>query len=404
MAKYKRKFFLDGSEDYSSSTSSEKRTKNKKTNDKRSDKKGISFYGEKINYYFKNWMPVIIIVILLVIAFLFIRGCNNSKNNNKPKNPSDINSGKPVVVDSITINLNQEIPKISSFVKNYSKIKTDKDTITYDQQNLVDNKYIAVGNYKVKISLDGVEYSSRIIVIDKEPPVFAVKDVTINEGSTYTINDFVTSCSDNSGKECVLDYEKTEYGKLTSPGTYTIGIIASDLSGNKAKIQNVKLTINSNNPTPTPTPNPTPNPKPNPTPNPKPNTKTCNFGSTNPAGQHVVTYSVVKDKCPVDKNLAKTDTYASVLQQLQKTGTADLDKLKQEINNKNITMKIYFVLNVVPVFNTENKGLVGYSLYINAYEVVHNDKTGKDETGRTIISYDINPNGSRKYIVNELGL
>ena len=62
-------------------------------------------------------------------------------------------------------------------------------------------------------------------------------------------------------------------------------------------------------------------------------------------------------------------------------------------------MKIYFQLNVVPILNNEGTGLVGYAAYINGYEVTSDNKTGK-----TVISFDINQNGTRKYIINELGL
>ena len=82
----------------------------------------------------------------------------------------------------------------------------------------------------------------------------------------------------------------------------------------------------------------------------------------------------------------------------------DLEKLRTEINNKNISMKIYFQLNVVPILNNEKTGLVGYAAYINGYEVTYNNSTGKEETGKTVISYDLRSNGTRKYTVNELGL
>ena len=377
MVKYNKKFFFDENSKTKEPKIKEKKVKPVKekkvnTDQNRSNRKGVSFYGEKINYFFKKWLLVIILIIIVVILILFVKGCNNNKSA-KPKEPSEINSSEPVIVDSISINLNQEIPKIEAFVKNYAKIKKDDDTITYDQQNLVNNKYTSVGSYKVVITLGGKEYSSRILVIDKEAPVFALKDVIINEGEYYTINDFVTSCSDNSGKECAIDYEKPEYGKLTTPGTYTIFIVASDLSGNAAKAQSAKLTINPKQGT-------------------KPAQQTCKYGSSSYTSDHILTYSLISNNCAIDASYAKTDTYITIPEQMARK---DLEKVKGEIKNKNVSMKIRFDLTVIPILNNEKTGLVGYSAYISAVNTANQ---------KTVLSYDINPNGTRKYTVNELGL
>ncbi|MBR5662043.1 MAG: hypothetical protein IKX00_00140 [Bacilli bacterium] len=343
----------------------------------------ISSYTEKINNFFKKWYKIIILIIFIVILILVVKSCgsNNASKKTTKKPKETINTTNPVIVDSITINLNQEVPSIDAFVKNYSKIKSSNDQISYDENNFVNNKYNSVGEYKVSITLNDKEYSSRIVVIDKDAPTFAVKELTITQGDSYTINDLVSSCSDNSGKECILSYQSQDYAKLTIPGTYSVPIIASDLSGNTAPVQNAKLTINAKKVEPT-----------------KP---TCSYGSTKYSSSHILTYSLIKNNCPVDAKYAKTDTYISTPENMAKN---DLEKLRTEINNKNISMKIYFQLNVVPILNNEKTGLVGYAAYINGYEVTYNNSTGKEETGKTVISYDLRSNGTRKYTVNELGL
>ena len=358
---------------------------NNKPEKKKLDFNKVSALTKKINEFFKKWYIVIIIIVFVIVLILLLKGCtNNSKNNNKKKTKTTVptnNVSEPVIVDSISINLNQEVPSIESFVKNYSKIKKDADSIVYDETNFVNNKYNAVGEYKVTINLNGKEYQSRIVVVDKDAPVFAVKEITITQGDSYTINDLVSSCSDNSGKECILNYQSQDYARLTIPGTYMIPIVASDLSGNTAPVQNAKLTINAKKTEPV--------------------KQTCSYGSTKYSSTHVLTYSLIKNNCPVDAKYAKTDTYISTPENMAKN---DLEKLKKEINNKNISMKIYFQLNVVPILNNEKTGLVGYAAYINGYEVTYNSSTGKEETGKTVISYDLRSNGTRKYTVNELGL
>lgn len=377
MVKFNKKFFFSENDKQTEpkiKTQKIKEKKVKKTKETNSNRKGISFYGEKINYFFKKWLIVIVALVLIVILVLFIKGCSSNKKS-KPKTPTEINNSEPIIVDSISINLNQELPKINEFVKNYDKFKTDSDSIIYDEKNLVDNKYNSVGSYNVKIVLNGKEYTSRIVVVDKEAPIFTLKDVTIQEGAFYTINDFIASCSDNSGKECALSYEKDEYGKYTAPGIYDISIVAADLSGNLAASKQTKLIINAK---------PTP-PKRN------PNT-TCQYGSAQYTSDHVLTYSLIKNNCAIDVKYAKTDTYITVPEQMARK---DLEKVKEEITYKNITMKIKFDLTVVPVLNNEKTGLVGYSAYISAVNTAN---------GKTVLSYDLNSNGTRKYIINELGL
>lgn len=384
MFKHKSKFFFNDNEPEKPVKVKEKKVKKvkepkpEKDVQNRSNRKGISFYGEKINYFFKSWILVIILIVVIVIFILFVKGCSKNNSEKKPKTPEEINSTSPVIVDSISLNINQEVPTIEDFVKNYAKVKTENDSLTFEETNFDTNKYNSVGSYKVTITIGDKTYTSRVIVIDKEPPVFAIKDVTINEGEYYTINDFVTSCSDNSGKECALNYERSEYGKYTSPGTYTIGVIAADLSGNTAEVQRPKLTIVAKQ---------TPTPK----------QKTCEYGSTEYTSEHVITYSLIKNNCPISFEYAKTYTYITIPEQMAKT---EVEKLKTEIQNKNVSMYVRFAYNVVPIANKEGTGLIGYTAYVYADEW----DTKENKSIRTIVKYDINPNGSRKYIINELGL
>lgn len=374
MVKYNKKYFFDSENQKPVKETKVKVKKEKKP--KNTNRKNVSFYGEKINYIFKKWFLVIIIIILIVILILFVKGCSNNKSN-KHKTPDEINSGEPVIIDSISVNLNQEIPKIEDFIKNYNKVKTENDSIKYDENNLVDNKYVNVGEYKVTITINGKSYNSRIIVVDKEPPVFTVKDVIINEGEYYTINDFITSCVDNSGKECAYTFENSEQTKYSNPGTYTVSIYASDLSGNKAKSQNATLTINAKEKKVTPKP------------------ATCQYGSTTNSSNPTITYSVIKNGCPIDWQYAKTDTYITIPQKMAKE---DLDKLKEQMTNKNIEMNVRFDTTITPVFNDEKTGLIGYTSKIKATKVVNK------ELEEVIIEYSIKSDGSRNYTINKLDI
>ena len=372
MVKYNKKFFFN-EENAKPTREKPKKVKVVKEKKNKSDRKTVNFYGEKINYIFKKWFFVIILIVVLIILFLFIKGCSNNKNS-KPKTSDEINNNEPVIVDSISINLYQDVPGLKDFVKNYDKVKGENDKIEYDVTNLVDKKYNSVGEYKVTITIKDKTYNSRIVVIDKEAPVFALKDVIINEGEFYAINDFISSCSDNSGKECAYDYENSEQGKITVPGTYTISIIASDLSGNKAKAQTATLTIKAKE-----------------TPQKKTET-TCKYGSGTYTGGKVLMSNLRKNNCAIDPAYARTETYMS---EPAKKAKEDEQKLYNQIKDLNTKVSVKFDLVVEYVFNDEHTGLIGVSSTI---------KATNNDTNEVLVEYSINENGARVYKVNKLNI
>lgn len=108
-----------------------------------------------------------------------------------------------------------------------------------------------VGNYDIKVVYDKKDYSVKLNVIDSTPPVLKLKDVAITKGDSYTIDDFVESCTDNYDEACKLDYyynnysnsESVDYSKLAEEGTYSIKVAAADSSGNLSMPETATLTI-----------------------------------------------------------------------------------------------------------------------------------------------------------------
>lgn len=78
-------------------------------------------------------------------------------------------------------------------------------------------------NYIKTISLE---------LVDDVRPNLIVKDLTINEGVKYSVNDFVKEVSDNSSGGVSVFYKESKMGNYVSPGKYSITIIAKDKSGN----------------------------------------------------------------------------------------------------------------------------------------------------------------------------
>lgn len=63
---------------------------------------------------------------------------------------------------------------------------------------------------------------------DNESPVLEVKDVTINKGELYKVEDFVNSCEDNLSEECSIEFKEKKMADYKEPGEYEIVLRAID--------------------------------------------------------------------------------------------------------------------------------------------------------------------------------
>ena len=77
---------------------------------------------------------------------------------------------------------------------------------------------------------------------DNESPVLEVKDVTINKGELYKVEDFVNSCEDNLSEECSIEFKEKKMADYQEPGEYEIILRAIDDKENET-LKTVKLTI-----------------------------------------------------------------------------------------------------------------------------------------------------------------
>lgn len=82
--------------------------------------------------------------------------------------------------------------------------------------------------------------NEEITDIDSEDPILKLKELKVYAGDKFTINDFVDSCTDNSGEECILSYKEDK--SYSDVGVYDIVIIAKDSSGNETE-ETTKLEI-----------------------------------------------------------------------------------------------------------------------------------------------------------------
>ncbi len=154
------------------------------------------------------------------------------------------NAMKPVyeIKKDITLQQNFELPEKKELFDVYKNMKDDYVTVNYDN---VDNKTLGVYNILVTVNVDGQknEYVVVASVIDSILPMADIKPLTINEGETYALENFYTSCVDNSAY-CDVQFVDEKYANITELGTHEIQIVLTDGNGNQSVVDTT-LTIKS---------------------------------------------------------------------------------------------------------------------------------------------------------------
>lgn len=175
------------------------------------------------------------ILVILGLAFgLFIY----LKNKQEKMLIPDIDQSKIDVISSIDLSLNSPIPSIKDFV---SEDVEGTIEIYFDNALVEADTLNTVGTYQVKIKIEDLEYEATIQVYDEEPPHLELQELTITEGETYSVKEFVKVCTDNSLEECILEIKEEQV--YTQIGTYEIIILAKDKSENQVE-EKTTLTIN----------------------------------------------------------------------------------------------------------------------------------------------------------------
>ena len=189
---------------------------------------------------------IIIGVLVLIIGCLIGLYIFNKKDNTN--NDKQV---KVVVKNDVNVEVMSEVLSAKDFFD--GDMKENVKILYYlgDENVVFNDNYNAVGKYRVVIDVEGIKYETTLNVVDTTKPDLKLKSVSIVVGDKYEINDFVNSCTDNSGDKCILSYKEDKvYDKI---GTYNIVIIAKDSSGNEIEEQtnleivNKKVSNNNNN-------------------------------------------------------------------------------------------------------------------------------------------------------------
>lgn len=284
--------------------------------------------------------------------------------------------------DVVTVEINSEIPDKTLFFSELQNVKEDEIDISFAEADLT-----KVGEYPVEINLRGETYESKLAVVDTQAPNLVARNYNIAIGDTYSAEDFVESCTDNSGEDCIIEFYTMgmnqdgvtiDYGSYTDEGTYTVQIIASDSSGNSTTATSATLTIGESSGPVTPT--------------------TCTYGNSEyDSNTYILGINVTQNGCALDLNLYQNESVTAPAYEL---ANADTEKLQKEISKLNINENLERNLSrlISPVLNTAGTGIVGYTVHM---ELAIKYEDGHEEV---VASYYINTDGKRVYSINTYNL
>ena len=143
--------------------------------------------------------------------------------------------GGQKIVDEVEVALGGDAPEVSLFLKDADDASdaafiTDMSAIDYNK----------AGEYEVEISYKDNPYKSKLVVTDREKPVFTMaEDFTTILGDPITYKSHVAA-TDNSGDVSIT--VGSDAVNPNEPGTYDVTYTATDPSGNSVSTT-VQMTI-----------------------------------------------------------------------------------------------------------------------------------------------------------------
>ena len=345
------------------------------------------FFNERINNNRSNLIKYGLIGAGCLIIFILIIVIATSGNKKEVK---------AQLKDELIIEINSSLPSKNDLFSVLENVDDNDITVDFDAINLSQ-----IGSYTVhsEVKNMGDGYTLVHVVDTTKPELSLVSSHTIKENESYTVTDFVTNCSDNSNTQCITEFYTLDtdssgkvinYGSYTTAGTYVIKIVAKDESGNVSDPVISQLIIEKNQSV-----------------NPKP--QTCKYGDLTVDSQYLdypLGYIVgdKKNNCAINKNLNNDD---NLLKQVEEYYTKDFENFKKESEEKlkkeiisDVTVSLKPI--VYPLFNTNLKGFVGYSILMNVYLLTKDNPTPSEEN--LMAKYYLKTDQSRQYIYNKYNI
>lgn len=321
-----------------------------------------------------NAIIIGVCIIGVIVCFILVSSFEGEDHS--------VKTGDVTIKPEVTIEINEEF-KNEIFFSKIENFNVDDVKIKYP----LDYDNSKVGKYDVTIVINEKNYNTVLNVIDTKMPELTLKNVEIEKNKTYTANDFVASCTDNSKKDCKISFKgidedgnSIDYSAYKEEGKYQIKIAAEDESGNQIikeatlTIGNPKTNIGSGNNDETTN-----------------NQTTCKYGDNKyDTNNYLLAVDITSNKCAISLDLYKDETMTKNINKLMDTETSSI---KKDVEALNLKGTLALNRKVTAVINTSGSGIVGYELKITV-TITNN---GKSET---VVEYKVNNNGKRVFITN----
>ncbi len=336
------------------------------------------FFYDKVHNTKKTIIHLIIIgvcVIGIIICFVIT---SNFQGENK--------KGEVSLKSEVTIEVNEEYTNEIFF----SKIENvDINTINVKYPNTFDPS--TPGEYTVTINIDGNDYDTKLIVVDTIKPNLLLKELTIKENEPYNAQDFVTSCSDNSGKDCIIEFysdgtdedgNPLDYSIYKEEGIYPIKISASDYSDNQNILETILIVEKESEVIP-------------PDPGTEPEIPTvCKYGNNDyDKENYLLALDITSGGCAISLDLYNQN------EEIKKIMETETTRIVKDVQKLNITGTLYLDRRISAITNLTATGLVGYEL-----RMVYTFDDGNGGEQQTIADYKLNSAGKRVFITNNYNL
>ncbi len=317
-----------------------------------------------------NVSIIVFCVIGIIICFV-ITSNFQGENRNEPKGELSLNN-------ETTIEVNESYSNDIFFSK-IENVSLDDIEVIYPKGFDVSK----VGEYELTIKVGDEERKTTLKIVDTIMPELTVKEYTIKENGNYKANDFVTSCSDNSNKNCHIafvkdavdqDGNKIDYTQYKKEGTYSIKISAKDDAGNE-NIKETKLIIGKVSTE-------------------QPETE-CKYGNSEyDKDVYVLAVDKTSNGCAVSLDLYKDDNMTAEVDKIIDTESV---RIKKDVNALKIDGMPALNIRRTAVLNSTGTGIVGYQIRITV-------SIKKGEDVKTIVDYKMDSNGKRVFISNDYNL
>ena len=181
---------------------------------------------------------VIGILLLILIPVLLYTKLNNDYQKRHNTKEVDSLQEELKIRDNISLEINS--PVLTTY-ELFSKDIKESYVIKYylDGKEIEVPSYDKVGTYDIVVTINDKDYKTTLTIQDTTKPDLKLKEVTINEGEPYKIEDFIDSCTDNSG---MCDIKMEGSVDFNKKGKYVITFVAIDPSNNQTR-KSVTITV-----------------------------------------------------------------------------------------------------------------------------------------------------------------